>query len=98
MNDILLAEKDIKGYLHENYNTPCNFVARQSNYNPRAISTEYALQLTTKDGSFNAMRTLVESLDIPHTTTKDNAYLHCIILKNSEDILKIASHIQEVKL
>ena len=98
MNQILAAEHDIKEYLYENYDTQCNFVLRQSHPHPRKISNEYALQLTTRDGSFNAMKKLVESLNIPFTTSKDNAFLHCIILKNSADILKIASNIKEVKI
>ncbi|MBQ9024800.1 MAG: hypothetical protein IJ104_00825 [Methanobrevibacter sp.] len=98
MNQILQAEADISRYLYENYNTPCNFVCRQWDYHPRKISQEYALQLSTRDGCFQSMVKLVETLGIPHKIWKDNAFLKCIILKKPEDVLKIASHIQEVKL
>ena len=98
MNQIFHAEADINRYLHENYDACCNFVSRQWDYHPRKISNDYALQLTTRDGCFQSMVKLVEKLEIPHKTWKDNAYLKCIILQNPEDVLKIASHIQEVEL
>lgn len=98
MNDILHAEQDIKNYLFYNHNTCVNFVCRQYTYEPFAFPTDYAIQCTVKNGLFKKMVQLVENLNIEHTIFRDKATVKCIVLKNQEDILKIANHIQEVEL
>ena len=98
MNSILHAEQDIKNYLFYNHDVCVNFVTRHTKYAPRELPTGYALQCTTKDNLFQQMVELVKELEIEHMISTDNAFLKCIILKNPEDVLKIAGHIQEVKL
>ena len=98
MNDILIAEREIQDYLYHEHNTVCNFVCRPLVSEKYQIPTDYALQCSTRNGTFQAMESLVEKLAIPHKTYKDNAYFKCIILKNPSDVLEIASHIKEVEL
>lgn len=98
MNQILAAEHDIKSYLFYEKGVTVNFVTRQYNYKPMTLPNDYALQCTTKDGCFQAMTSLVGKLGIIFKISEDNAFLKCIVLKDKNDVLKIASHIQEVKL
>ena len=98
MNDILHAEQDIKNYLFYNHNTCVNFVCRQYDYKPMHYNNDYAIQCTVKDGLFQKMVQLVEKLGIDYSIFVDKPSIKCIVLKNQEDVLKIAGHIQEVKL
>ena len=98
MNDILMAEQDINNYLYHEQDTCVNFVARQYNPKPMHFNTDYAIQCTTRDGLFTKMEELVKKLGIEYSIYKDKATIKCIVLKKPEDILTIASHIQEVKL
>ena len=98
MNDILHAEQDIKNYLFYNHNTCVNFVCRQFTYEPFAFPTDYAIQCTVKDGLFQKMVQLVEKLNIDYNIFIDKPTMKCIVLKDKNDVLKIAGHIQEVKL
>ena len=98
MNDILHAEQDINNYLFHKHDTCVNFVARQFEYKPMHLNTDYAIQCTTRDGLFQKMEELVQKLGIEHSIFKDKATVKCIVLKKPEDVLKIASHIKEVKL
>ena len=98
MNDILHAEREIQDYLYHEHDTICNFVCRPWKREKFEISTDYAIQCYTRDGLFKAMQNLVEKLGITHKIYKDNAFMKCIILKDKQDILKIANHIREVEL
>ena len=44
------------------------------------------------------MRKLVENLKIDFKIKEDKATIKCIVLKDKNDVLKIAGHIQEVEL
>lgn len=98
MNDILIAENDIQNYLYHEHDTTVNFVLRQYEYEKYSFPQDYAIQCTTHGGLFKKMVQLVEDLNIEHTIFKDKATVKCIVLKDPKDVLKIASHIQEVEL
>ena len=98
MNDILLAESNINEHLYHEHNTCVNFVCRHYTYKPMTLPNDYAIQCTTHGGLFKKMVQLVKDLNIEHTIFKDKATVKCIVLKDPKDVLKIASHIQEVEL